>query len=180
MGFCVYLAKLWNRSVRVKPIISGEYDVLLDLGCGMGHFSEALLKHAKYILGVDIHLPFLKEAKKKRVYGDLVQADIHHLPVQIDKVDCVTSFDVIEHLPKKDAMRLLKSFTCSMFLGVPRGDFSNVFYSKLTGNIFERHRSFWTVEDFEKLKLECEIKPPPLWLRLLPNQGYICAYKIQD
>ena len=42
MGFCVYLAKLWNRSVRVKPIISGEYDVLLDLGCGMGHFSEAL------------------------------------------------------------------------------------------------------------------------------------------
>lgn len=175
MGLRLHLAKLWNHVVRVKPKIIGKYNVLLDLGCGMGHFCKILRKHAEYIIGMDVYLPSLKHAKKTKGFDDLILADIRNPPIQRDKIDCVTLFDVIEHLPKRDAIKLLKSFACTIFLCVPKLDFSNKLYAYLTKNRHENHKSFWTTEDFEKLRFRCEIKHPPLWLRAFPNQGSICA-----
>jgi len=162
----------------VKPKIRGKYDVLLDLGCGMGHFCKMLRRHAGYMIGMDVYLPSLKYAKKTEEFDDLVLADIRNPPIQRGKVDCVTLFDVVEHLPKRDAVKLLKSFACTVFLSVPKLDFSNRLYAFLTKNRHENHKSFWTAEDFERLRFKCEIKHPPLWLRVFPNQGSICASRI--
>ena len=178
MGLRLQMAKLWNRAVRVKPKMRGKYDVLLDLGCGMGHFCKMLRRHAWYIIGMDIYLPSLKHAKKTKEFDDLVLADILNPPIRRDRVDCVTLFDVVEHLEKRDAVELLKSFACTVFLSVPKVDFSNRLYAYLTKNRYENHKSFWTTEDFERLRFECEVMHPPLWLRVFPNQGSICASRI--
>jgi len=178
MGLRLYLAKLWNYVVRVRPKMRGKYDVLLDLGCGMGYFCKILRKHAEYVIGMDVYIPSLKQARKTGGFDDLILADIGNPPIQKDKIDCVTLFDVIEHLPKRGAVKLLESFACTIFLCVPKVDFSNKLYAYLTKNRYERHKSFWTTGDFEKLKFKCETTPPPLWLRVFPSQGSICASRI--
>jgi len=76
MGLRLYLAKLWNYVVRVRPKMRGKYDVLLDLGCGMGYFCKILRKHAEYVIGMDVYIPSLKQARKTGGFDDLILADI--------------------------------------------------------------------------------------------------------
>ena len=50
-------------------------------------------------------------SKGKKVYDDLIHADILHLPLHLEKIECVTLFDVIEHLSKNDGRKLLGSLS---------------------------------------------------------------------
>lgn len=78
-----------------------EYADVLDLGCGNGAFVSRLkaLGVAGYFVGIDIHDPYLQEARSRGVYDWLDKCDIRALTGQ-DQYDVVMCIMVIEHLEK--------------------------------------------------------------------------------
>lgn len=175
-SFCrFWFARLWNRLVRLDPVLTGTYPTLVDLGAGFGFYADKLRRHAKYLIGVDAFLPSLCAAKRRRVFDDLIRADILNLPLRLEKVDCTALFDVVEHLPKDDAKELLASLQSAVFVSTPNCNLSNRQYARLVGNAHEHHISAWSARDFEQLGYEASTRDPPLWMILLGNKGVVTA-----
>jgi ubiquinone/menaquinone biosynthesis C-methylase UbiE len=71
--------------------------LLLDLGCGTGFSSEALVDNGFKVIGVDILLDMITKAKKKKEILkpsdvlELILADINFLPVRINSINHITS-----------------------------------------------------------------------------------------
>jgi predicted TPR repeat methyltransferase len=163
--------------VRLQPVVIGTHQILVDLGSGFGYYADRLREHAGYLVGVDLFLPSLHVAKNKRVFDDLVRADILHLPLRLEKVSCITLFDVIEHLSKAEGRGLLASLQPSVFVSTPNSDLSNTQYARLVGNVREHHVSVWSTSDLEDLGYNASARDAPLWMRLLGNKGIVIAHR---
>jgi predicted TPR repeat methyltransferase len=87
-------------SCAPAAIADWSYPTLVDLGSDFGYYSEMLRTHSDYLVGLDAFAPALQIAKGRKVYDDLIHADTLHLPLYLGKIECVTLFDVIEHLSK--------------------------------------------------------------------------------
>ncbi|WP_438042788.1 class I SAM-dependent methyltransferase [Sorangium sp. So ce128] len=76
----------------------------LDVGCGLGYFSEALAKRGAIVTACDLG-PNLVEATRKRVGCEAVVADALRLVDQFgrDRFDLVLSSECIEHTPDPQA-----------------------------------------------------------------------------
>lgn len=71
---------------------------VLEVGCGLGYFSRKLSEH--YLTcSVDLSFEALSYAKKGMQNGFVMQSDAEKIPVKENSMDCVISFDLIEHLP---------------------------------------------------------------------------------
>ena len=90
----------WNRTARVfRPILQHPETVALDLCCGTGDMTMALLKHrpttpgAAPILAVDFSHQMLSLGRKKFTGHNVlpIEADALHLPIADASVDIVTS-----------------------------------------------------------------------------------------
>jgi 2-polyprenyl-3-methyl-5-hydroxy-6-metoxy-1,4-benzoquinol methylase len=173
----------WSREfrlVRLQPALIGSYRTLADLGAGFGHYAETLREHADYLVGLDAFVPALQMAKRKKVFHDLIRADILHLPLHSQSVNCVTLLDVIEHLSKNDGEKLLASLEPSVFVSTPCFHFSNKIHARLLGNALENHVSRWSLKQFEDMGYEAGTRDPPLWMSLLGNKGILFAYKLRS
>lgn len=79
---------------RVRP---KRHDVLLDIGCGTGLLFEFV--DCKLIVGIDLSINMLKEAKRRRrEYIELVLGDAEFLPIKSEVVDVVISVTVLQLL----------------------------------------------------------------------------------
>lgn len=92
---------------KIKP---KEDEIILDIGCGTGILFKMV--NCKTIIGIDISINMLKEAKKERK-ADLILADGEFLPIKDECVDIVISATVLnlvknKELFLKEAMRCLK------------------------------------------------------------------------
>lgn len=134
----------------------GNLKTVLDLGCSDGNLMVLLNKDKRCsVVGVDIYKPDLIKAKKTGAYKNLIHADIRNYHTR-NKFDVVLSSQVIEHLDKKDGERLIKNMEIiakdRVIIGTTVGFLP---YEPLqgddSGNEFQKHRSGWEVEDFEKL-----------------------------
>jgi len=150
------------------------------LGSGFGYYAERLREHAEYLVGLDAFLPSLQVAKRMKVFDDLIFADIVHLPLHLDRIDCVTVFDVIEHLSKNDGKQLLASLEQSVFVSTPNSGMSNRQYARLVGNVRENHVSVWSASDLRDLGYEASIRIPPVWMFILGNKGIVSAWKLRS
>jgi demethylmenaquinone methyltransferase/2-methoxy-6-polyprenyl-1,4-benzoquinol methylase len=90
----------WTRTARLfQPILEKPESVALDLCCGTGDMTMALLKHrpdtpgAAPILGIDFSHQMLSLGQKKFAGQNIVaiEADALHLPLADASVDLVTS-----------------------------------------------------------------------------------------
>src|ERR1700731_1261112 len=90
----------WNRTARLfRPVLQHPETVTLDLCCGTGDMTMALLKHrstspeAAPILAVDFSRQILSLGQKKFASHNIVpvEADALHLPIADSSVDLVTS-----------------------------------------------------------------------------------------
>ena len=72
----------------------------LDVGCGLGYFSERLVKRGASVLGCDVG-PGLVERTRRRAGCETVVADALRLTEQFgpDRFDLVVSSECIEHTP---------------------------------------------------------------------------------
>lgn len=141
----------------------GNAKTILDIGCGTGELIEMLGKGEKWqVTGVDVYEPSLKDAAKTKAYKKLIKADITKLPLSITSktYDVVFSSQVVEHLPKKKALALIaqmeKMAKKRVVVGTTVGfmhflPLAEVHEHEHDDNPYQKHKSSWSPEDFEKL-----------------------------
>lgn len=141
--------------VAINELLSDSRTVL-DIGCGVGETLKDFCCPIK--IGVDAHRPYLEHAK----YGDqFIKLNFRaerlrelFLPKSLDSV---TLIDVIEHFEKEvawDVLRQVEEIAAKrVIIFTPRGYFQQLDFDHygLGGESFQRHRSGWEVEDFQKL-----------------------------
>lgn len=71
---------------------------VLDVGCGDGYQISYIADLAGYIVGVDISIGKLKEAKKRLRNVDFIKASSEKLPFQPTAFDKILSLELLEHL----------------------------------------------------------------------------------
>lgn len=84
---------------------------VLDCGCGTGYGTHYLASNKiKKILGIDIHYKAIKYAQKNYVAKNLLFISMNSLSMQFKNhiFDTVVTFDVIEHIEKKDHPKFFK------------------------------------------------------------------------
>ena len=89
--------------------IAGKYvgdKKVLDLASGEGYGAFLLSKKALSVVGVDIDIPSIQEAKRKYKNSNLtfVSGRAENIPIEDDSIDCVVSFETIEHHDKHQEM----------------------------------------------------------------------------
>lgn len=75
-----------------------SFDQTLDLGCGTGLTGEILRKQCKTLIGVDIAEKMIQAAKNKKIYDNLIQADLlSFLKTNKDLYALVVAGDVLPY-----------------------------------------------------------------------------------
>lgn len=106
-----------------------------------------------YSVGVDIFLPYSKEARSWRSHDDYVLADARVLPIKEKSFDIVLCLKVIEHLEKKEGINLIKELekiACrQVIIGTSVGFMER--QSDRDPNPHQTHRSGWTSAEFRQI-----------------------------
>ena len=146
--FVSYLFQLFP--LTYSDIICRQLDKdtkdILDIGCGRSYVMKIVRLHLRlYSVGLDLFLPYMKEAKTKLTHNDYVHADARHLPFRPKSFDTILCSQVIEHLSKEDAIKLLKEIdeiaTKQIVLATPIG--SSISPADANKNSLQKHLSCW-------------------------------------
>lgn len=85
---------------------------ILDLGCGMGHYSNYMYNKGYKVTGVDFSEGMLNIARKEYPNVEYIQADICDLDFLNDrKYDGVVLAYLLQHISREEAINLLKSLS---------------------------------------------------------------------
>jgi len=125
-----------------------DIQTVLDIGCGSGTYPK-LLEDKKYDwAGIEIWYPYIKKYKLHDIYRNLICGDV--TKIILPEADCVILGDIIEHLKKDDAIRLIgevigqfKHIVMSIPINYPQGE--------VGGNPYEEHKSIWTFKELSEL-----------------------------
>jgi len=122
---------------------------VLDLGCG-GEPYLGECDGVEKIIGVDACLESCRVARQADKYEVVVQAVLPDIPFRPQVVDAVTMLQVVEHLTKEAAGRLIERAEeiakRKVIITTPNGFVTQDGHG---GNSFQTHLSGWTVEEFE-------------------------------
>lgn len=136
----------------VSSLVPKDAQSFLDLGCGTGIFTKAILGNKQIkVVGVEIFDKYIKEALKMGIYKKVIKANIETFTPS-EKIDVIFLSHVVEHLPKKRGIALLKRIEkfCNrrIIVIVPNGNNEQEEYDE---NIYQRHLSSWSVKDLQDL-----------------------------
>lgn len=128
---------------------------ILDVGCGDGATMATINFDKKYkVTGIDLYKPSLIKAKKTGVYNKLLLEDIRNLQKKGEKYDVVFSSQVVEHLTKTEALKLIKVMETlakkKTIIGTTNGFFP---FHQIQGedkNPLQVHKSGWKISEFQK------------------------------
>jgi hypothetical protein len=134
-----------------------------------------------YTVGVDLHLPSLRDARKMNAHSDYIAADVRKLPIKEKSVDGVLCSQVIEHLMKAEGSELVDSLERTarirVLIATPVGFIPYVSLRRDTSsNPLQVHKSGWT-PNFFRLKgysvrfqgLRVAYRPGGLMHKIGPN-----------
>lgn len=137
----------------------GNPNTVLDVGCGTGDFMKKLANKKKWkITGIDIHKKSLEEAKKARVYKQLIRGDENKVLQKLIKkritFDTVFCSQLIEHLPKAEGNKLLRQMekvaNNRIIVCTPNGYLEQPYEHELHRNKHQVHKSGWLTNEFKK------------------------------
>lgn len=112
-----YLKLRWKKDEKNYETVKKEIlrylrprrkDVLLDVGCGPGTWSEILSKFTAHLHSIDISSKMINAAKKKCSKAMFTLCSGDDLPYQDESFDKIVSVRVFEYFPDKD--RTIKGF----------------------------------------------------------------------
>ena len=136
----------------IQRVLSGSKSVL-DVGCG----ADSPLRRVKktfYSEGVDVFGESIETSKNKKIHDSYKLCDIKKLDSFYKKksFDAVIALDVIEHLEKKESIKLIKDMEKTarkkVILLTPNGFYHQDAYDR---NPYQVHKSEWKRSDLEQL-----------------------------
>jgi len=131
-----------------------DCDSVLDLGCG----PDSPIKYCgvKYSVGVDAFRPYIEESKKKKIHNKYILGDITKVDFEPKSFDAVIMIDVLEHLEKEQGRKLLekaeKWARKKIIINTPNGFIKQ---PSLDKNLYQEHKSGWSVSNLAKLGFKC-------------------------
>jgi hypothetical protein len=125
---------------------------LLDVGCGSSSpiepFSSGL-----FSTGIDAFQPSINKSRKAGIHNEYRRMDVLSIGKEFKahSFDCVLASDLIEHLTKKDGVRLLNMMERiareRVIVFTPNGFLSQ---GEFDCNPWEGHKSGWTVAEMKE------------------------------
>lgn len=136
----------------VRHLLDKKGRSILDVGCGQGDIMRIINKNRKFfVVGVDGFLSYLKVCKGRKVYNELLLSDVRFLPLRERSFDIVFCSQVIEHLSKKEGLRLIENLEeiarRQVIIATPVGFASPPHFDE---NPLQEHKSFWQPDEFKK------------------------------
>jgi len=135
--------------IRLLRKIMADCDTILDLGCGPN--SPVRFIHTP-TTGVDGYEPSIKKARKHRTHDELRLMDVRDTAKAFGEksFDAVVALDLIEHLSREDACRLLSAMERiakrKVVIVTPNGFLPQ----HDDRNRLHQHVSGWSVSDFKQ------------------------------
>lgn len=146
-----YILMAWTDSICL--VIQKKAKSILDVGCGLG-MPLRLIKYrmkVDYAVGVDLFQPYLDVLKEERLHDKYLLADVRKMKVSPKSFDVVFASDVLEHMSKKDAWKLLgdmeKIAKKQVIVTTSLGYF---YHPPVDGNPLQLHKSGYKPEEFEQ------------------------------
>ncbi len=143
--------------------------IIADLGSGKG-INGFLIRLSRYlnnanIVGVEINEDYIEFCNKHKIYDQIINKSLPELSFKTKSVKLVLCCEVIEHLSRKDGIKLLDEIdrVCKgrTIITTP-----NIFFATMPGDPNDKHLSLWTVADFKKRGYKVYgvgLKMPLLW-----------------
>lgn len=130
----------------------GNARKILDIGCGDGSLMLKINSDKKYkVTGIDLYLPNLKIARMNGAYSKIKKVDIRMIKFRNKSFAVVLASQVIEHLTKKDAVRLLgkleKIARHKIIISTPNGYVAYDPFEVNDGNKLQKHKSGWSINE---------------------------------
>lgn len=131
---------------------TGKIRTVLDVGCGLSLKSQYI--DADVRVGVDIYRPFLEKIEADAPYAvvnaDALEIGNLFLPRSFD---LVLLLDILEHMQKKDALRVMdmaeQIARVAVIAESPKGYVpQNIDIWGHGGHIYQTHRCSWEPEEF--------------------------------
>lgn len=141
---------LFTLSLELEQILK-DCNEILDLGCG-SNSPLSFLSKKKNLVGVDGHKKSISESKKRKIHDKYYLMNILDIGSKFKRksFDAVVALDLIEHLTKRDGIKLLKMMEKiarkKVVVLTPNG------FIDQTGsdNSLQEHLSGWNTKDFKK------------------------------
>jgi len=145
--FSLYRLQIITKFLNYLP----SSPSILDIGCGSGDATQyiKLALPNSSVVGVDISLEMLKEARKKDV--SIVQMDMDSLAFPPNSFDAIWAMNSLLHLPKKSIPSVLQQISDVLkqdgllFISIKKGHGERFVISPEQEN---RFYSFWQKDEF--------------------------------
>lgn len=132
-------ALAWYEQIRPRSVI--------DIGAGCGTYALAVRALSAWKgrwTAVEAWEPYVAHYGLHDLYDGVVVADARRLVAPFFRVDLVIAGDVLEHMPRADAVRLLgkvRAHAAHLIVSVP---VLHLDQDAVYGNPYERHIDHWT------------------------------------
>lgn len=126
---------------------------VLDLGCGQTSMIQ-YIPNIEHSVGVEAFLPYIVESEKFTIHNEYVNMDITKYETPRDSFDSVICIDVLEHLSKHDAVKLIqdmKSWCKKKVIVVTPNGFIEQDDSYNDNNEFQKHLCGFTSSELNLL-----------------------------
>ena len=129
----------------------GEYQTLLDVGCGCKSPLRLFPHQDKFTVGIDAFEPYLEQSQAKRIHNQYYLMDIRKMDILPKTFDVVMCFDVLEHLTKEEGEKLIADMELiaikRVLIFTPVGFLKQDMIDDNPGQI---HKSGWAVSEMRK------------------------------
>jgi SAM-dependent methyltransferase len=124
-----------------------DIKTIVDVGCGEGTYRKLLGQNYHWI-GVDVWEPYVERFHLRDIYDEIIIGNIKDLSLTTG--DCYIFGDVLEHLPKDDAINVINKIPKDkhIIISIPLGIYEQ---GELEGNPHEAHKGYWTYDEVYNL-----------------------------
>ncbi len=123
---------------------------VLDLGCGPSSPLKNI-KNIEYSVGVELFKPYLDISQKQNIHTKYLQKNILNLNFKPKSFDAVILIEVLEHLSKKNGLKILKLAqkwaSKKVILSTPNNYFP---MDLVDNNKYQKHLSGWSITELKK------------------------------
>jgi 2-polyprenyl-3-methyl-5-hydroxy-6-metoxy-1,4-benzoquinol methylase len=148
----------WSAYQRViQGILATNPSSVLDIGigfgmngCGIRNWLDLGVDFKTKLVGIEAFPHYRNPAWA--LYDDVILGDVTKIIDTVGDFDLIVITDVIEHFDKEDGIKLLEKLKTKCRKGVIVSTPSVwIEQGDAYGNVYETHRSLWTVKDFKDL-----------------------------